>query len=501
MVNIEFFGGVDEIGGNKILLQSNSTSIFLDFGMSFNKANNYFSEFLQPRKANGIMDFIELGLLPKIEGIYREDYLQHRGLNPRNTADVDGVLLSHAHMDHSAYIHHLRPDIPIYMTDESYLILKVLEDTSAVTFGETLHYKNTFHYTPKKAQGFKRLSGNDARIERDLNIVKPYKKFAIGDFTVRSAPVDHSLPGASAFILENCDETTVYTGDLRFHGRKPEITKKFVKEAKKAEPDTLISEGTRIDSFNTETEEDIEIKALNLLENYKGLVIVNFPIRDLDRLLTFHTVAKHTDRILAVNMKQAYMLKLFSGRGYPELDDVAVYIPRKGWGLLGNDSFACFDGKWLCGSDMDPSANGYDYKKWEKDFLEADNAINYQDIKNQPEKYLLRCDFFELKELIDLKPENALYIKSVTEPFDEEMEFDEVRINNWLEHFNLLPVYKMHVSGHASGPELLEMIREIKPKVLYPVHTVHKELFKELENDDVKVIYPKISDKKNLKSF
>ncbi len=93
-----------------------------------------------------------------------------------------------------------------------------------------------------------------------------------------------------------------------------------------------------------------------------------------------------------------------------------------------------------------------------------------------------------------------MYIKSVTEPFDEEMEFDEVRINNWLEHFNLLPVHKMHVSGHAFGPEL-EMIREIQPEVLYPVHTVNKELFKELENDGVKVIYPKISDKKNLKSF
>ncbi len=51
-------------------------------------------------------------------------------------------------------------------------------------------------------------------------------------------------------------------------------------------------------------------------------------------------------------------------------------------------------------------------------------------------------------ELIDVKPEKAVYIKSVTEPFDEEMEFDEMRINNWLKHFNLLSVHKMHVSGH-----------------------------------------------------
>ncbi len=84
--------------------------------------------------------------------------------------------------------------------------------------------------------GYKRLSGKDAKLERELNIVEPYKNFEIGDLTIKSAPVDHSLPGASAFILENNDETVVYTGDLRFHGRKPEITNKFVKEAKKSHP-------------------------------------------------------------------------------------------------------------------------------------------------------------------------------------------------------------------------------------------------------------------------
>ena len=75
---------------------------------------------------------------------------------------------------------------------------------------------------------------------------------------------------------------------------KPELTKKFVKEAKKSNPKVLISEGTRIDSPSTETEEDIEINAKNLISDFKGLVIVNFPIRDIDRLLTFYKVAKDT---------------------------------------------------------------------------------------------------------------------------------------------------------------------------------------------------------------
>ncbi len=494
MVKIDFYGGVDEIGGNKILLGSDTSSIFLDFGMSFKKANNYFSEFLQPRKGNGILDFIELGLLPRIKGIYRDDYLRHSGLDSPEKSFVDGVLLSHAHMDHSAYIHHLRQDIPLFMTEESQLILKVLEDTSSVSFGETLEFKKTFHFTAKKrVEGFKRLSGKDSRVERELNIVKPYENFQIGDFNIKSAPVDHSLPGASAFILENNNDTLIYTGDLRFHGRRPEVTRKFVKEAKKTNPTVLISEGTRIDNPSTETEEDIEVNAKNLIAGFDGLVIVNFPVRDLDRLLTFYKVAKENDRTLVVNLKQAYMLKLFSGRGYPELNDVGVYLPRRGWGLIADDSYVCFDGEWLCGSEIDPYHTSSDYKNWEKEFIEGENSVTYLDLREEPEKYIFRCDFFELKELIDVKPEKAVYIKSVTEPFDEEMEIDEKRVLNWLNHFNLLPMYKMHVSGHASGPELLEMIREIHPDILYPIHTEKKELFRELEEDGVKVVYPKLS--------
>ena len=67
-MKIEIFGGKDEIGGNKILLEHKDTRIFLDFGMSFKQAGMYFSEFLQPRKCAALTDFFELGLLPDFEG-------------------------------------------------------------------------------------------------------------------------------------------------------------------------------------------------------------------------------------------------------------------------------------------------------------------------------------------------------------------------------------------------------------------------------------------------
>lgn len=493
MTNIDFYGGVDEIGGNKILVNDNKTSFFFDFGMSFSQANNYFSEFLQPRKGNGLLDFVEFGLLPKIKGIYREDYLRHCGLNCSEKPSVEGVLISHAHMDHSAYIHHLREDIPIYLTEESHLILKVLEETTQVSFIDMLHLKRDFQYAPKKrGDGYTRLRGDAAKVERETKIVKPYKTFEINDFKIKSAPVDHSLPGASAYLVESGDDAIVYTGDLRFHGRRPELTEKFVKEAKKFNPTVMISEGTRISEESSGTEFDIQTNACETINDFKGLVIVNFPVRDIDRLQTFYNIAHDTDRTLAVSLKQAYMLNLFSGNGYPELDDVAVYVPRKGWGLLGDKYYACFNDDWMCAAPLDPSYVRHDYQKWERDFLDLPNVITYKDLQEEPDQYIFRCDFFELKELIDIKPELGMYIRSVTEPFDEEMEIDYRKVQNWLEHFNL-PMHQMHVSGHASGAEILDMIRKVGPEKVYPVHTQGKEAFEVLEDDGIKVVYAELS--------
>ena len=115
---------MNEIGGNKILLVDGGTKIFLDFGMSFKTANTYFAEFLNPRKCNGILDFVEFGLLPEINGIYRNDFLKHCGFKESPVPSVDAVLLTHAHLDHAAYISHLHHAIPVYCGTATRQILK-----------------------------------------------------------------------------------------------------------------------------------------------------------------------------------------------------------------------------------------------------------------------------------------------------------------------------------------------------------------------------------------
>jgi hypothetical protein len=65
MVKLIFYGGVNEIGGNKILLEDKGTKIFLDFGQSFTFGAEYFTSWLQPRCLNGLGDYFESNLLPK----------------------------------------------------------------------------------------------------------------------------------------------------------------------------------------------------------------------------------------------------------------------------------------------------------------------------------------------------------------------------------------------------------------------------------------------------
>jgi ribonuclease J len=64
MTSVTFYGGVNEIGGNKILVKDADTQLFLDFGMSFSLANQYFDEFMQPRKCNGTLNPLNQAAFP-----------------------------------------------------------------------------------------------------------------------------------------------------------------------------------------------------------------------------------------------------------------------------------------------------------------------------------------------------------------------------------------------------------------------------------------------------
>lgn len=474
---ISFFGGVHEIGGNKFLVEDKGTKIFLDFGMQMGKANDYFSEFLKPRSLNGMDDLFEFGLLPRLKGLYRNDYSEHSGFDNSKEPAFDAIVLTHAHLDHAAYLHYIRNDIPVYCSEPTKLILQALQETGGKE--EYLTFKKNFQLYKNKKGELSRGKGEDFQEPRKVSIFENKKPFKLDSIEVEPLAVDHSVPGVTGFIVHTSKASIGYTADIRYHGRRAKDTQGFVERCKESDIDLLLCEGTRVEETTSKTELDVEIDAKAVVQKTKGLVVCAYPPRDLDRLLSFYNAAKASQRDLVIDMKQAYLLKLFQTsevwkKVFPRPDDklIKVYIPRKSWGLIGKDP-----DRWPTKQLLQ------DYDVWEREFLDYRNAVDYRGVAANQKDLIFFCSDYQLHQLIDIRPvAGSSYVRSLTEPFDEEMELREEKVKRWLSHFGLISSEKdwnhSHVSGHGSGDQIRRVIEGAGARKLVPIHTEHEEYHK-----------------------
>ena len=455
MVTLSFYGGVKEIGGNKILLEDNGTKIFLDFGMSFGRRGLYFEEFLTPRTANGIGDFLAMNLIPDIPGIYREDLLTHIGRKPEEP-EVQGVLLSHAHADHANYISFLHKDIPIYCGESCKYVLEAVSEQSQRSIeNEVIDFKPR----PLYRKDYKKPP-----IQRTFKTFRTGDKIKIDSLEIEPIHVDHSVPGAYGFIIHTSEGTIVYTGDLRMHGLHAEMTTDFVEAARETKPRAMITEGTRIEKGRTdESEQKVYEESKKELLGNKKLSVIDFNFKDIDRFRTFYRISKELGKKLVISFKHACFLEKYHS-------DPKLKAPHST-----DENILLLKPKRLTGTYIDE-----DYtEKYIRDRLDYPNIITAEEIAKRPQDYMVVLNFWYFNTLIDLKPDGGVYIHSLSEPFNEEMEISFDRMMNWLRFFNLKFV-QAHCSGHINGADLKELILTINPKELYPIHTEHPGMFRKL---------------------
>jgi ribonuclease J len=436
MTSLSFYGGVGEIGGNKILLQDGDTKIWLDFGRSFTLGEEYYTGWLQPRRRNGLTDYFEFNLLPRIPALYSQQALERTDL-PHQAPDFDATFITHAHTDHVAHISFLDPEIPVYTGEGTKLFMEAMERTSSwANYGE-----------------------HDYQNFRTGDTIK------VGTLELEPIHVDHSIPAAYGYIIHTPTGNIVYTGDLRAHGPRHGMTEEFLEAAEHAEPIAMISEGTRMElrgRRRNHSESQVYkgiVQVCGEADEKGKIVLYTHGPRDMDRLRTFATAAEGCSRRIVVNTKVAHLLHRLVEDKLLDLPDplkddiVGVYYKRKR---------SCQYAE-------------KDYYTWERAYMDA--MVTSEDLRERPQDFMVTINFTEFAELIDIQPEaGSPFIYSMSEPFSEEDLEDQV-MHNWLDHFNLRYL-QLHASGHLSRKELVEAINTVNPKRIFPVHTENPELFK-----------------------
>jgi ribonuclease J len=347
---------------------------------------------------------------------------------------VDGILLSHAHPDHSGMIRETNPSIPVY--------------ASRLTFKMAM-----------AASIFANQPAVPTARERALELGVTAR---VGPFDVTALSVDHSIPGACAFLIEAAGKRVLYTGDLRFHGRKPRMRRALVAEARNRRIDLVLTEGTSLSRSQEEkaaSEDELEEEGVALVRDRQGLVAAHFSPLNLDRLVSFLRISKRTDRTFLVDPYGAYVLTLARG------DGIKVPDPCQSEGIR----ILMTDGFWQTRAGRAIRAH--------KARMQS-RSIRIAEVLDHPSRFLMLWRPSMLGRLFKASlPPGTLCLRSLWKGYletDEERQLAAEFAQAGIEHRHL------HASGHASQADLIAFLKDLDARSVIVVHSERPERMREV---------------------
>lgn len=417
MTKITFYQGLKEIGGTFVAVETKKARCMFDFGFS---VTTPMDEKIQKRKSSYGADYIRLGQLPAVDGIYGKRTAQKTGVLPFGKSKKNCFfIISHMHIDHMGGLASLHQEIPVYMSEDSLRLYRRLEANGEA--GE---------------RGHENCIG-----------VGYGESFAVDDISVKLLPVDHDVVGACGFVITTPEGTVSYTGDYRFHGFHPELTEAFAKEAKGV--DILITEGVSV-SFS-----DVDMRSLEgpdltirtekmLLEEFegvcckeKGLLVMNPYNRNVERLYWLHKSAEKMGRTVIFDAVSADYLSEF----YPE-ERLAVYQAA-----------------------IKKYNSGQERERWQ--------IVRKKDLLKEPGKYVLQLEYRDMMELLDLYPVVSRYLHIDGAPlgsYDPSWQ----NLQAMLKRLRI-PHDVRGIGGHAQPYGIKQLIDQIEPGILVPLHSLRPD--------------------------
>ena len=425
---IRIHRGAHEIGGSCIEIEHKNSRIVVDIGMPLYDRDGQQFDMDKYQSYIG-PELVKQDILPDVPGLYAWE---------TESKPIEGVLISHAHMDHYGLYRFVKKNICCYVGAGT---KKLIDLTDAFT-----PYSGTIE---------------------NCSFIQSGVPFSCGNFSITPYLMDHSAFDAYAFLIEAQGKKIIYSGDFREHGRKVKCFQWFLHNAPR-NVDALLLEGTMFGRAEevVKTETDIEKEITRLLKNTTGIAFIYTSGQNIDRLVSFYKAACKTNRLFVIDIYTATILD--------ELKEFAD-LPHAG------DMFKnikVFYPEWLCRRMIREGyaavLNRY-----------RDCEIKTEEISYKADGIVMMTRTSMLKDVDQIvKTDGGAFIYSMWGGYLQEKSMEPMM--EWMRHRNLA-FYSVHTSGHASISTLKKVVHILEPQRIIPIHTFYPDQYDAL-GADVKAV-------------